>query len=451
MKRTKKLIAGVALAAMLLTGCSGLADRDYGTKVQPGADGYNQQDIYMLYVAAGGTLTYEEWLETIRGPQGVQGEKGDKGDQGEKGDKGDQGEKGDKGDQGDKGEDGRQGVDGVGITKIEKSYNDGFFDVYTIYLSDGSTYNFSVPNPASNIQIEFGTRDEYYFNTSIDLDVTVTAEYAVVGEVQVDNYKVEGFDTAVAGEQNVTVSFGNASEQAVVEVVKVSDEINEDLLVDDPTLTDKFLDFASGAYDYIYLASSDALVVEPEDSLSVEEAIASFNEQLLAAGWNEFFEDEEGNLSLTSPNNQLCVKASNYYDVLVWFDISIIKPTPEDSTPASVIYDIIGNQFYGGNYTFEQLVGYEVIQEAGEDVYYGYVRYTSGNESRYVAVMNGFVRYYKPAYLVAITDQYEIEDYQGVAALGQDFVSTDGTIGVEVIANVYNGYVYLDFYTFYMA
>ena len=317
-------------------------------------------------------------------------------------------------------------------------------------MSDGSTYNFSVPNPASNIQIEFGTRDEYYFNTSIDLDVTVTAEYVGVGEVQVDNYKVEGFDTAVAGEQNVTVSFGNASEQAVVKVVKVSDEINEDLLVDDPTLTDKFLDFASGAHDYIYLASSDALVVEPEDSLSVEEAIASFNEQLLAAGWHEFFEDEEGNLSLSSPNSQLLVKASNYYDVLVWFDVSIIKPTPEDSTPASVIYDIIGNQFYGGNYSWDVFVENNIIQEAGEDAYYGYVRYNSGDESRYVAVMNGFVHYYKPAYLVAITDQFEIEEYQGVAALGQDFVTTDGTIGVEVIANVYNGYVYLDFYTFYM-
>ena len=150
------------------------------------------------------------------------------------------------------------------------------------------------------------------------------------------------------------------------------------------------------------------------------------------------------------PPLRILVKASNYYDVLVWFDVSIIKPTPEDSTPASVIYDIIGNQFYGGNYSWDVFVENEIIQEAGEDAYYGYVRYTSGNESRYVAVMNGFVHYYKPAYLVAITDQFEIEEYQGVAALGQDFVTTDGTIGVEVIANVYNGYVYLDFYTFYM-
>ena len=159
MKKTKTLIAGVALMSMLLTGCN-LASRDYShanDANQGGAAGYRQQDIYMLYKAAGGTLTYEEWLETIKGPQGVQGEKGDKGDQGEKGDKGDQGEKGDKGDKGDqgekgdKGEDGAQGQNGVGIVKVEKTSNDGFFDIYTIFLSDGSSYDFSVPNPASKL------------------------------------------------------------------------------------------------------------------------------------------------------------------------------------------------------------------------------------------------------------------------------------------------------------
>ena len=57
-------------------------------------------EIYDLYRANGGTLTYEEWLESIKG------EKGDQGIQGEKG------EKGDKGDQGDQGVAGPSGMDG---------------------------------------------------------------------------------------------------------------------------------------------------------------------------------------------------------------------------------------------------------------------------------------------------------------------------------------------------
>lgn len=62
--------------------------------------------VYELYKANGGTLTYEEWLESIKGEKGEKGEKGDKGDKGDDGDNGEKGETGDKGDKGDSGNDG---------------------------------------------------------------------------------------------------------------------------------------------------------------------------------------------------------------------------------------------------------------------------------------------------------------------------------------------------------
>lgn len=102
-----------------------------------------QEKVYAAYVvyaeAAGGkALSYEEWLETVKGPQGEKGEKGDKGDtgatgaqgiQGEKGDKGDtgatgaqgiQGEKGEKGDKGDTGNTGATGATGAKGSKGDK-------------------------------------------------------------------------------------------------------------------------------------------------------------------------------------------------------------------------------------------------------------------------------------------------------------------------------------------
>ena len=156
MKKASKMFVGLALAGMLLTGCNfpnnSQANNDAGV--------YEQQQIYQLYVADGGTKNYEEWLQSVKGAdgatflagakdpvatdgkngdvyvntaswdffvkisgawnklgnlkgaQGEKGDKGDKGDQGEKGDKGDQGEKGDKGDPGEKGEKGDKGDPG---------------------------------------------------------------------------------------------------------------------------------------------------------------------------------------------------------------------------------------------------------------------------------------------------------------------------------------------------
>ena len=465
MKKTKTLIAGVALMSMLLTGCN-LASRDYShanDANQGGAAGYRQQDIYMLYKAAGGTLTYEEWLETIKGPQGVQGEKGDKGDQGEKGDKGDQGEKGDKGDKGDqgekgdKGEDGAQGQNGVGIVKVEKTSNDGFFDIYTIFLSDGSSYDFSVPNPASNIQIEFGTRTEYYQNTSIDLDVTVTAEFAGgEGPVEVDGYKVEGFDTSVLGDQHVTVKFGNVSDEEDVKIVSISDEINEDLVADKPSVTDLVPGFNSGAQDYIYISGSNVLLVEPDEDSTPEEVIASYESQLANTnGWKPFAQNPEGNTIFISPNGQLSLVCSVYYGLFVEVDLAFVAPTPENSTPETVMTNIL-QSFYGAQYTWEDFVEYEKVEEKEPGVWYSFLKYTTGGSARYAPVLNGFDKNYKPEYLVCIAQYVELEDYDGYgnAAMGNIYATTDGSVVVQAIANVYgsdssSASVYLDFFVYF--
>lgn len=109
MKKTNKLFAAFLMVALATSGCSLLPNKPQSHNksskeessqiVQDDFDA-KTHEIYELYRANGGTLTYEEWLESIKG------EKGDQGIQGEKGDKGD------KGDQGDQGVAGPSGVDG---------------------------------------------------------------------------------------------------------------------------------------------------------------------------------------------------------------------------------------------------------------------------------------------------------------------------------------------------
>ena len=153
MKKAKTLIAGIALSAMLLTGCN--FNRENNPYTPGNGDTFRQQDIYMLYKAAGGELTYEEWLNTIRGSDGsslragisdpdnsegnngdvyvntssweiflkvggvwqsmgsIKGEKGDQGEQGPKGDQGDIGPQGPQGPAGNDGKDGQDGKDGL--------------------------------------------------------------------------------------------------------------------------------------------------------------------------------------------------------------------------------------------------------------------------------------------------------------------------------------------------
>ena len=67
MKKTKMLFASVIAAAMMLTACNfGPSSDNSGNN----SGNFRQQDIYQLYKAAGGEMSYEEWLESIRGADG---------------------------------------------------------------------------------------------------------------------------------------------------------------------------------------------------------------------------------------------------------------------------------------------------------------------------------------------------------------------------------------------
>lgn len=104
------LISVIGLLSLGLIAC---ADDNNGA--------FNDADIYAVYklyaqseTELGNTvLTYDVWLNSI---------KGDKGDKGER------------------------GADGVSIVRIEKTATEGLVDYYTVYLSDGSTYGFTITN-----------------------------------------------------------------------------------------------------------------------------------------------------------------------------------------------------------------------------------------------------------------------------------------------------------------
>ena len=91
-------------------------------------------------------FTIEDGADGADGAKGDKGDTGAQGAQGEKGDKGDKGDTGAQGEKGDKGNTGAAGADGVGIAKIEKTSSDGNVDTYTITLTNGTTYTFTVTN-----------------------------------------------------------------------------------------------------------------------------------------------------------------------------------------------------------------------------------------------------------------------------------------------------------------
>ena len=68
MKKTSKMFLGLALAGMLLTGCN-FQGPNSATNSQAGA--YDKQQIFQMYKAAGGELSYDEWLESVKGADGA--------------------------------------------------------------------------------------------------------------------------------------------------------------------------------------------------------------------------------------------------------------------------------------------------------------------------------------------------------------------------------------------
>ena len=178
-KSLNLLFACLSLFGMTLTGCSQSSGGGDNTHIVE-TDG--KYEIYELYKASGGTMSYEEWLGSIKGadgsslltgttnPDSSTGNNGDTyintttwdvfvksggnwakvgnimGQQGPKGDQGETGPQGPQGEPGQNGQDGKDGQDGRSVVSITLTSSNGNVDTYTITYSDGTTSTFTVTN-----------------------------------------------------------------------------------------------------------------------------------------------------------------------------------------------------------------------------------------------------------------------------------------------------------------
>ena len=345
-KGLKLLFTALTLFTMGLTSCG------VSTTTSKGPEWTIKEDGHLYH--------YDEDLGDVVGPKGdtgetgAQGEKGDKGDKGDQGDVGAQGPKGDTGDVGPQGPQGEQGPAGQngengqngaqgeqgpkgdtgnGIASVSLD-NDGYNDVHTLHFTDGSSYTFKTPNPATAIQVvhnrvgedEFGDPVDlpYYVGASADLDITVTATFATGDVREVENYTVEGFDTATDGKKDIVVKFGAVSDAFSVDVIAIGDEI-----ADIEGLTDILPSLSVGAVDYQYAPSVHALLIDAGDG-DTEEAIAQYQADLVAAGFTDQGEDSYGDKHFLSPNGEYDACAWNYYGY-IRVDLSIYAPFPLDA------------------------------------------------------------------------------------------------------------------------
>ncbi|MGI5823981.1 MAG: hypothetical protein ACOX7J_00250 [Bacillota bacterium] len=179
---------------------------------------------YMWYKIKGDPFTYADFTaEQLAGLKGDKGDKGDKGEQGiqgiqgekgEQGERGIQGEKGDKGDQGIQGLQGEQGIqglpgadgytpvkgidyfdgsdgaDGVGVHSIVFKETAAAGNVYTVTLTDGSTYEITAPKGADG----HGAGDmlaNVYDPTGKMQDVYAYADGVAGGKAEADLSNIE--------------------------------------------------------------------------------------------------------------------------------------------------------------------------------------------------------------------------------------------------------------------
>ena len=173
---------------------------------ETGANGEDGKSAYELAVENGYEGTLDDWLESLVGATGATGEAGSDGKSAyelavENGFEGSLEEwlTSLVGSAGADGADGSDGADGVGIEKIEKTGSDGNVDTYTIYFTNGETTTFTVTNAVNS--------------------VPVTVTFEARGGV------IEGYDyldlTFVGGEYDAytaTILSGNAIEQLPIPV-----------------------------------------------------------------------------------------------------------------------------------------------------------------------------------------------------------------------------------------
>ncbi len=207
----KKILIGLAAAALLFAGCtkdleqrvdqletdveqlqSGLDALKKAVEDKLTVEDYTQIEGGYELIMSNGTKLYlyngADGAKGDKGDTGAQGEKGDKGDtgaQGEKGDKGDTGAQGEKGDKGDTGAQGEKGEDGDAFFKSVELSEDGTYLVIT--LVDGTVYN--LPMGGFNLVITLE-------NTQIEAGQTVKATYSIVGAAETDEVVVRVLNTS---------------------------------------------------------------------------------------------------------------------------------------------------------------------------------------------------------------------------------------------------------------
>lgn len=146
----KKIVSAFLVAAFLaLSACNQQVPNNNNNSNSVSQNEVNEDiyAVYKLYLSNGGTMSYEEWLESIKGEKGEKGDKGDKGDTGAQGPQGIQGEQGPQG---------VAGQDGVSVVSIEKTDTNGLIDTYTITYSNNTTSTFTVTNGEQGPQGEQG-------------------------------------------------------------------------------------------------------------------------------------------------------------------------------------------------------------------------------------------------------------------------------------------------------
>ena len=174
-----KIVVATGLIGFTLSGCAKNSAPDYS--------GDPKYEIYELYLQSGGTLTYQEWLDSIRGEDGADGQNGQDGAPGQDGKDGKDGSSlrsgngvpsNSLGQDGDsyinldnwdyylkvnglwvksgniKGAQGSSGLNGVSVVSIIKTGTEGLVDTYTITYSDNTTSTFTVTNGQDGASIK---------------------------------------------------------------------------------------------------------------------------------------------------------------------------------------------------------------------------------------------------------------------------------------------------------
>ena len=402
-----------------------------------------------------GNLKGEKGDKGEQGIQGIQGEQGIQGIQGIQGEQGPKGDKGEQGDQGAQGEKGEKGDAGNGIKEVKLS-NDGHNDIHTLVFTDGSEYSFMTPNPAVSMEVTNGRFDlddqdnpeylPYYVGTSAELNVAVEVTFATGEKREVENYTVEGFDLSTEGTKDVTIKFGDLSEQLQVEAIDISDEIAAALAVDG--ITDVVPGLSTGAMDYSYSAVYNELLVIQDDGLTIPEAMEQYKADLEAAEYTFIWGDEEEQFFL-SKNKQLSLQVVNYLGLamdIVIKDVRLDAPATTDGVMCEMLQAL-----YGSNYTWEDFVSYNIPKAQEGDGWYAFLQYNSnGSQSLFPRYIAAFEQYYLPSYMIPTCAAFELI-YEEAPSIERDYISPDGKVAVRAVFNLWGSNLYLDMYTSYVA